>query len=127
MCHTPDRSRGSPSGAQLGTVHGRSLIAIQEVSRVYANGKCWKGLVEAISSLFSKAFVCVATSVEHPGGTSSVSVFYWSTVLCLCTCDCITQLWGPKETWGYSKDIWQDPVLNEDSRPLVLLLVLATF
>lgn len=86
MCHTPDRSRGSPSGAQqLGTVHGRSLIAIQEVSRVYANGKCWKGLVEAISSLFSKAFVCVATSVEHPGGTSSVSVFYQSSACALVT------------------------------------------
>lgn len=72
MCHTSDRSRRSPSGAQqLGTIRGRSLTAAREVSRVYANGKCWEGLVEAIYSLFPKAFVCVATSLEHPGGTFS--------------------------------------------------------
>lgn len=105
MCHTPDRSRGSPSGAQqLGTVHGRSLIAIQEVSRVYANGKCWKGLVEAISSLFSKAFVCVATSVEHPGGTSSVIVFYQSSACALVTvlhsCGVPRRLGGILKTFG---------------------------
>lgn len=69
------------------------------------------------------AFVCVATSVEHPGGTSSVSVFYQCSGLS--TCDCITHLWGPKEIWGYSEEIWQGPVLNEDSRPLFSRLVLA--
>lgn len=125
MCHTPDRSRGPPSGAQqLGTVHGRSLTAAQEVSRVYANGKCWKGLVEAIYSLFPKVFVGVATSLEHPGGTFSVSVFY-HTAAGPGTSDCIAHLWGTKENWGYSKEIWQSPVLNEDSRPLVSILVLA--
>lgn len=97
----PDRSRGCP-GAWEQSMEGTHCSTESQQS-IQANGKCWKGLVKAIYSLFPKAFVCVASSVEHPGGTCSVGVFYQCSGLGIY--DCIGHLWGTKEVWGYSRDL----------------------